>query len=1186
MPRRKTKAQQRREKAKQKKINQRNRKLLIQQNENIIDADEDIITQETEPPPSSLSKRQKKRIRQKKRKLINYMGDFDINLVNTLQNEKFKAQQSNYNINFRSGSGDPVKVARAMTFILKRTIDELLLNNNDRYRFILTGSDNRIVSTPYMNIGDGDYTEYLEKFATVEMIVDSYGVDWIEVFSKIMKIQLVVIKSPLGVLGSFVKGDQLTKRSVITIKNTDDLCLGRCLVVAIAIRDNHPKLKQIKMGRPNKKNNDIQTTLTHELYEKSGITKEIADLEKIMEFEKYLNCNISVIDSNNFNTIIYPDMNSEDYEDKEFKIYLYKTENHIDLINCNKVAGFFDKNYFCKKCNKTYSSKDKHKCRSKCNICCSYDCDCVNLDFKLNPPKKWSNCNDCFRFFPSSKCFENHKETTCDKIWKCKDCKKILNKKEHPIKEHICGDFVCRNCGVKVGKDHKCYMFPKPIKTPSEKYIFFDFEATQNKGFHEVNLAVSQYFDSPEPIIHYNNDDFCEWLFSKKHKGYTIIAHNGKGYDYQFIMKWIYNKTSYKPFVIYAGSKIMTFSINENLNIRFVDSVNFLAMPLECFPKTFGIKELKKGFYPHLFNTDENFNYIGEIPDEDDFCCDNFKINKRNEFKIWWEDKVNSDYIWNNKKELIEYCISDVDILRKTMIKFRQLYLDIADIDPLQYSTIASVCMAIYRGHYIIENYNSNYLKFKELDNLEEFQEETRKKVFEDKKIALITYEDQQFIREAFFGGRTNSTAIKYDFEEGEIGCYADITSLYPTTNFYDEYGTGHLTRITEITREIQHKLLNREYIGYVKVDITPPNDLYFPVLPEKGEKLTFDLKRKIGVWTTPEIYEALNQGYKINKIYEIRHYNQSSRNLFKPYVSKFLKLKQESSGKPDWVKNDDDLNKYILDYKNKQGILLNKNNIKQNKGLRAVAKLCLNSLWGKFGMRLNLPKTEITNNINTFNNLVFSEKYEPSNIFFIDEERVEIKYKEKIDTIQLDTNTNIGVACFTTSNARLRLYEGMKVLGKQVLYNDTDSLVYRYDKNNKNHKKLPLGDLLGEWTDELEGKHMINTFVGGGPKNYSYETNDNIQHTKIKGFNLNYSAKQKIHHNSMLEVILNRSRKKDENYIEVDYFSIVRNKDKSLKSITQPKKYSFEYNKRHILKPDKKGNIFTLPFGHKDIIK
>jgi len=31
-----------------------------------------------------------------------------------------------------------------------------------------------------------------------------------------------------------------------------------------------------------------------------------------------------------------------------------------------------------------------------------------------------------------------------------------------------------------------------------------------------------------------NVNDFCTWVFDKKRKGYTFVAHYGKGYDFQF----------------------------------------------------------------------------------------------------------------------------------------------------------------------------------------------------------------------------------------------------------------------------------------------------------------------------------------------------------------------------------------------------------------------------------------------------------------------------------------------------------------------------------------------------------------------------------------------------------------------------------------------------------------------------
>ena len=1094
----------------------------------------------------------------------------NIEYKETIFSRKFQADSKRYNININRPI-DYEEVNEVLFNIMKRNAIKNNIGSNDLMRFIILDNEgNALGSTPYVKRKRMNNT--IPQLTIGNSTVDSKGSNWEEIGSHIAEIHLQTIKAPEG--GSRSNPHSLgaitNKTSVIKINNTDNLCLGRCLVVALAIRDNHPKLQQIKMGRK------IQTTLTHELYNKAGIPQEIGDISVIEEFEKYLDCCICIIDQQNFLNFSY-----EGDMEKEFKIYLYKNGNHFDLVNSNKLQGFFGKDYFCKKCNKTYTHKNQHRCSFKCNICCSYDCDCIGIDFKKHT--NWTGCQDCNRNFPSTKCFNTHKETeACDKYWKCLDCKKKFDSKRFDRNTHTCGDYWCNNCKAVVDKNHKCYMTPKPIKEISNKYIFFDFEATQNKGTHEVNLCVSQYFDDPTPIIHYSIEEFCEWLFDKKHKGYTILAHNGKGYDYQFIMKYIYKKTSYKPFIVYAGSKIMTFSIKQGLNIRFVDSVNFMTCRLEDFPKTFGIKELKKGFYPHLFNTADNYNYIGDIPPRKDFCCNSFGEKKRKEFLEWYDNKQKNNYIWNNKQELLDYCISDVDILRRSMIVFRQLYIDIADIDPLQYTTIASVCMAIFRGHYIVDNFNTEYISAVEEDRKEEFLEQTRLRVIEEGKIAVVGQEDQEYIRKSFFGGRTNASCLKYEFKGDEIGRYRDITSLYPTVNYYDEYGLGHLKTITENFGDI------KQYKGFIDCEIVPPKDLYFPVLPTKGEKLVFDLNKKRGIWTTQEVNKAVEKGYIIKKIHSIKYYERTSRTLFRGYVEKFLKIKQQASGYPEWCKTENEKDKYIKDYYKVQNIKLDKDKIKVNKGLRAVAKLCLNSLWGKFGMRNNLPKTEVLNCKKRFNQIMFSNKYKDHNLFFIDDERVEMTYKDvEIDTTtagSLANTTNIGIASFTTSWARLRLYEGLETLGEQALYNDTDSIIYKYDKNNPNHKEIELGDGLGDWTDELEGCVMVGTFISGGPKNYSYETDDGIFHTKVKGFNLNYSVSKIINHNSMIEVVDNRELERTENFKEIDYFSIVRNKDKSLKSVIQPKRYMFGYDKRYILEPDENGNIFTLPFNHKDI--
>ena len=100
--------------------------------------------------------------------------------------------------------------------------------------------------------------------------------------------------------------------------------------------------------------------------------------------------------------------------------------------------------------------------------------------------------------------------------------------------------------------------------------------------------------------------------------------------------------------------------------------------------------------------------------------------------------------------------------------------------------------------------------------------------------------------------------------------------------------------------------------------------------------------------------------------------------------------------------------------------------------------------------------------------------------------------------TIEIDYISEI-TAVFTTANARCRLYKMMDWLhDTQMIYCDTDSVIFMYDEENANHKNpyihepqkgLEFGKGLGQWEDEFEGKDWIEEIVTGGAKSYSYRT-------------------------------------------------------------------------------------------------
>jgi len=79
-------------------------------------------------------------------------------------------------------------------------------------------------------------------------------------------------------------------------------------------------------------------------------------------------------------------------------------------------------------------------------------------------------------------------------------------------------------------------------------------------------------------------------------------------------MEWILeNMTALdkNPAPLMNGSKILSLVFRK---VKIIDSLSFLPMALDKFSKTFEIKELKKGFFPHGFNLEENQKYVGVWP--------------------------------------------------------------------------------------------------------------------------------------------------------------------------------------------------------------------------------------------------------------------------------------------------------------------------------------------------------------------------------------------------------------------------------------------------------------------------------------------------------------------------------------------------------------------------------------------
>ncbi|MCU7811733.1 MAG: hypothetical protein KZQ77_10930, partial [Candidatus Thiodiazotropha sp. (ex Notomyrtea botanica)] len=166
-----------------------------------------------------------------------------------------------------------------------------------------------------------------------------------------------------------------------------------------------------------------------------------------------------------------------------------------------------------------------------------------------------------------------------------------------------------------------------------------------------------------------------------------------------------------------------------------------------------------------------------------------------------------------------------------------------------------------------------------------------------------------------------------------------------------------------------------------------------------------------------------------------------------------------EASGWPKWCKTEADKQKYIDQYYHKEGILLDYDKIKKNPGLRALAKLMLNSFWGKFGQRSNMAQVEITDDPSVYFDKLTSESEEVMTVNYISDEAVELRWKFKDNFVETSGKTNVVIAAYTTAQARLKLYSYLEMLGPRALYADTDSVMFT---TAPGERKPVLGDFLG----------------------------------------------------------------------------------------------------------------------------
>ena len=371
-----------------------------------------------------------------------------------------------------------------------------------------------------------------------------------------------------------------------------------------------------------------------------------------------------------------------------------------------------------------------------------------------------------------------------------------------------------------------------------------------------------------------------------------LIAHNGGGYDFHYILSSMYNPAAIKNILIRNNSFISFNFAHDGVKFSVKDSYSFLLCSLANASKAFLNEEtFKKTDFPHhdLKTADDLYKVYKE------WSSVNTEINhvvEKEKLLITSEHIVN--FTKNDKsKTLIEwskdYCRNDVLVLSKVWLEFKNAVEDIFNCELVdQTMTLAGLSYKLFQAN----------MPF-------------------DVELRHPNKEDYFNMREALIGGRCISVNGIYK----DVLCL-DVKSLYPASMAFYDQPYGSFKRVSSRPKD---------ELGIYYVRVTPNRNNksnFFPI--RSHNKITynnFEESTYIAWYTNVDIDIGLSEGHNIEYI---------------PFDS------YENIGY-SWSKKGKIFEKYIKDVLYKLKIKYEKQN---NKVKRNVIKIIMNSLWGKFAQK------------------------------------------------------------------------------------------------------------------------------------------------------------------------------------------------------------------------------------------
>lgn len=661
---------------------------------------------------------------------------------------------------------------------------------------------------------------------------------------------------------------------------------------------------------------------------------------------------------------------------------------------------------------------------------------------------------------------------------------------------------------------------------------------------------------------------FIRDMIQVENDGYNIVlAHNASGYDSRHIFDALtrfVDKGEVKP--ITKGGKIMRIQVN---NTIFQDSMLHVVGSLKSLANDYlknhpdGL-QLTKGYFPHLFNRAENFSYEGAIPDKSYFDIA-FTVNNQteyDEFHEWYDSQQSS--LWNFQTELEKYCINDVECLSEIVKMHHSICMKVVgDYDQdIAFSPWQSTTAAGYVHSLFLR------LQAKRLAITKETPVEEIEQLAQD-NWAVLTSQEYHFARKALRGGRTEIRKFYYNGPIKDLDiqseypfcqltktmelCDEEIPVLYPTgfptieifdPAYYPCFIPTHQDSLCACYLNDKQQLQNKKnriifkdpdaqsphdyiasFFGIIMVDVTPPNNLYHPVLPHFDavqKKCTFSLEPLVAqTFCSVELQLAIKKGYTVTKIYRADRYKASPSN-WTGLLGELYKLKMYNSQKAPDLETQE---RYKQTYKDKFNIDISFDDWDKRPAAKKTGKILINSGWGKHAESASHEKMILLEHDDRAQGECFyndlHSKQKSLKQFIVTEQETIFRYNEQETkgNIQHHLHTTyIPCAVFVPMYGRLMLYNHLDKLGERVLMCDTDSIKYI---DIPGEYQIKEGDCLGDWEDEGPS----DEFVALCPKSYGQRPRNSIPWFKCKGVNLRRAHEKIFNFEQAKNVLLHNKR-------------------------------------------------------------